>query len=123
MTATQHADPSLGFETGALLDDPIDEEEVRAAIKALRNNKAPGLDWLPVYTFKKFPCLLISFTTALFNRLLEQEGFPDIWSTGLIKPMHKKGDRKSPNNYRGITLLSKIFTAVIRDRLWYWEVK
>ena len=41
----------------------------------------------------------------------------------MIKPIHKKGDRKSPNNYRGITLLpimSKIFTAIIRDRLWYW---
>ena len=38
-TATQHADPSPGFETDALLDDPIDEEEVRAAIKALKTTK------------------------------------------------------------------------------------
>ena len=55
-----------------MLDDPIDEEEVRAAIKALKNNKTPGLDGLPVSTFKMF---LISLTTALFNRLLEQEVF------------------------------------------------
>ena len=63
--ATHHVDSLPGFETDALLDGPIDEEKVRAAIKALKNNKAPGLDGLPASTFKMFPNHLISFTTAL----------------------------------------------------------
>ena len=119
----QQVNPIPGFETDAALDDPIDEEEVRTTIRALKNNKAPGLDGLPASTFKMFHSHLISFTTALFNKLLEQEVFPEAWSTGLIKPLYKKGDKKIPSNYRGITLLplmSKIFTAIIRDRLLYW---
>ena len=106
-----------------MLDQPIEEEEVISAIQALKRNKAPGVDGLLPEIFKSFNSQLISFITALFNKLLEQETYPDAWSTGIIKPIHKKGDKKNPNNYRGITLLpvlSKIFTAITRDRLVYW---
>ena len=33
-------------ETDEILDQPIEEEEVRAAIQALKRNKAPGMDGL-----------------------------------------------------------------------------
>ena len=62
----------------------------------------------------------ITFTTTLFNKLLEQESYPEIWSTGSIKPTLKKGDKKCPSNYRGITLLpvmGKLFFTILRDRL------
>ena len=81
------------------------------------------MDGLPPEIFKGFNSQLISFTTALFNKFLAQETYPDAWSTGIIKPIYKKGEKKNPNNYRGITLLpvlSKIFTAIMRDRLVYW---
>ena len=106
-----------------MLDQPITEEEETAAVKTLKRNKAPGGDGLLLEIFKCFNSQLISFITALFNKLLEQELYPDAWSTGIIIPIHKKGDKKNPNNYRGITLLpvlSKIFTAIIRDRLIDW---
>ena len=49
--------------------------------------------------------------------------FPEIWATGEIIPIHKKGDINDPSNYRGITLLSclgKLFTNVINNRLTAW---
>ena len=66
---------------------------------------------------------LVTFTTAFFNKLLEQESYPELWSSGSIIPIHKKGDRKIPSNYRGITLLpvmGKLYTSILRDRLEYW---
>ena len=114
---------SPGSETNPILDDSIDEEEVRSAINSLKNNKSPGNDGLPPSIFKAFNSQLINFTTKLFNSILIQGNFPDSWSVGLLKPIHKKGDKKIPSNYRGITILpvmSKIFTAILRDRISYW---
>ena len=46
---------------------------------------------------------------------------PDEWSQGMISPIYKnKGDKASPDNYRGITILScfgKLFTAILNNRL------
>ena len=98
-----------------MLDQPITEEEVTAAIQALKRNKAPGGDGLVPEIFKSFNSHLISFTTALFNKLLEQEMYPDAWSTGIIKPIYKKGDKRNPNNYRGITLLPVKVSEVTKE--------
>ena len=59
--------------TVPILDEPIDDMEVRAALKALKKNKAPGLDGLPPLVFKIFHDQLVTFATVLFNKLLEQE--------------------------------------------------
>ena len=40
-----------------------------------------------------------------------------------LVPIHKKGSLSSPNNYRGITLLSvlgKLFTRTVNNRLDNW---
>ena len=106
--------------TVPILDEPIDDMEVRAALKALKKNKAPGLDGLPPPVFKMFHNQLVMFATALFNKLLEQESYPEIWSSGSIKLIPKKVDRKCPSNYRGITLLpvmGKVFTTILRNWL------
>ena len=45
------------------------------------------------------------------------------WSTGVIVPIYKKGDKMKPENYRGITLtstLSKMFTYLLNQRLGQW---
>ena len=60
---------------------------------------------------------------TLFNKLYEIGYFPKEWSTGVIVPIYKKGDKKKPENYRGITLtstLSKMFTYLLNQRLGHW---
>lgn len=43
----------------------------------------------------------------LFNFILDTGIIPDEWVTGSIKAIYKNsGDKKSPDNYRGITILS-----------------
>ena len=56
-------------------------------------------------------------------RLYEIGYFPMEWSTGVIVPIYKKGDKMKPENYRGITLtstLSKMFTYLLNQRLGQW---
>ena len=66
------------------LDEPIDHDlEIRAALK---RNKAPGVYGLPV--FKMFHNQLVMFTATLFNKLLKQESYPEIRSSGSIKPVN-----------------------------------
>ena len=37
------------------------------------------------------------------------ETIPDEWRQGLIKPIHKSGPLNNIDNYRGITLTSKVY--------------
>ena len=56
---------------------------------------------------------------------MDEETYPENWSTGIITPIFKKGDRTLPKNYRGITLLptmGKIFTKILRERLLHGDV-
>ena len=57
------------------------------------------------------------------NNIFEIGHFPESWSEGYIIPLHKKGSINEVENYRGITLLSvlgKLFTRVINNRLGEW---
>ena len=45
---------------------------------------------------------------------------PRDWSRMLVTPIHRKGDRKDPANYRAILLLSipgKVFSKIILNRM------
>ena len=56
----------------------------------------------------------------LFNKILFSSEFPEHWITGMLLPVHKKGSKSSPKNYRGIMLLSclgKLFTSLLNERL------
>ena len=65
----------------------------------------------------------MDFLTDIFNSILSNEQFPEVWSCGIIVPIHKKGDTKCTGNYRGITLLpvlAKLFTSIMANRLQEW---
>ena len=68
--------------------------------------------------------ILLEPLEVLFNKVFESGKFPSDWSTGVIIPIHKKGDANDPNNYRGITLVScfaKLYTAILNNRLKQWS--
>ena len=48
----------------------------------------------------------------LFNFIISKGTFPDSWSTGMITPIFKSGNRSDPSNYRGI-LCYKLFRKII----------
>ena len=113
-----HCDPI--FEE---LDSQITSEEVKKCINALNSGKACGMDNLLNEYFIEAGDILLSHLTDLFNILLDTGYFPDGWTEGIIIPLFKKGDENDVNNFRGITLVScvsKVFTAVLNNRINNW---
>ena len=97
------------------------ESEVIRQIRKLKNNKAPGIDLILNELLKSSTRHIVMLIVRLSNLVLETGIVPSDWSVGLIKPLFKgKGSPQSPDNYRGITLLScvgKLFTAVLNERI------
>ena len=58
--------------------------------------------------------------TILFTKSLERGVFPGRWAEANIVPIHKKGSRKLPENYRSVSLLplfGKIMERCVYDTL------
>ena len=54
---------------------------------------------------------------TIFNAMLETGCFPDILCNALIVPVHKKGSLSEPQNFRGISCMTKLFTSVLNMHL------
>ena len=101
----------------------IDFDEVDDAIKCLKNGKACGMDGVSPEIIKTAPNNVIQTMHDLFQKCFTLGIFPDQWRVGLIHPVYKKGDKKSPSSYRPISLLcitNKIFIRILNNRLCCW---
>ena len=107
-----------------ILNQRISENEIVAAMNAMANGKAPGLDGVTIEMFKAAKQFWIPLLSTLFNRIFDTGNYPKEWAKAMICPIHKKGSRFDPTNYRGISLLSvcsKIFTKLLNNRLEKWS--
>ena len=105
------------------LDQAISVEEVEAAARSLKNDKAAGPDRLIGEFFKFGINEIVPFLTKFFNTLFDYGLYPDSWTEAIIQPLHKKGDTTNPNNYRGISLLnlcSKMYSFILNKRITKW---
>ena len=105
------------------LDEEISIEEIKTAIKQLKNNKSGGPDRLLNNFFSCGTDVLPEYLHKLFNVLFDKGYFPSSWAESHTIPIHKKGSVDSPENYRGVTLLStlgKLFTKILNSgrKLW-----
>jgi hypothetical protein len=107
------------------LNTPITTGEIREAISRMKRNKAScPVDNLLNEYFIETADILTGHITDCFNKIFDSGFFPESWSYGYIVPLYKKGNKNSPNNYRGITLISnfgKLFTSVLTKRVENWS--
>ena len=107
------------------LDHEITEQEIRQAVKKLKNKKSPFVDKIRNEMIKASLESLMPVYIKLFNLILRSGKMPDIWCQGLITPIYKSGDRSDPTNYRGICVsscLGKLFCSILNQRLYlYFE--
>ena len=115
-------DPSVGNE----LDMGISEAEIILALRALKMNKAVGVDGLPGELLKAGLSDRISlspFGRLIWHlcRLWWRSGFtPESLGRVRIVSLHKKGDKEDPGNYRGISITSsvyKVYASVLARRI------
>lgn len=99
---------------------PATGSEVLRTIQNLQNNKSKSYDSITTDCVKKIAFNLVDILTILINRCFETGTFPDCLKIAVIVPIHKKGSRSDPNNYRPISLLSifsKIIEKLLKSRL------
>ena len=99
---------------------PVSLAEVKAALKKLKNSKAPGICTITAEMLKAGGDNMSLWLTEIINHVWIHERLPDDWRRGIILPFWKsKGDQLVCSNHRGITLLSipgKLFTRILLSR-------
>lgn len=94
--------------------------EVKAAIKSLKNRKAPGADQVTAEMIKTGGDVLLQWLHALILQVWRSAKIPSMWKKAIIVPILKEGDSRECKNYQGISLLSivgKVFMKIIQSRL------
>ena len=109
---------SLSDKIECELNSDVSIQEVEEAIRKLNTGKAVSTDGiLNEFLINANPSLL-EVITKIFNSCHTHDCYP--WNTSLSTPLHKKGDRYDPNNYRAIAVgsnLDKLFSSILLHRL------
>ena len=103
-----------------ILNGKIKLDEVEKAPGRIRKGEASGIDGIPIELYSSDIKYFTPLLTTLFNTIFVLADYPDDWAQGLIYPVHKKGDKSDPQNYRKVSLipsLAKVFESVLENRL------
>ena len=106
-----------------ILDNPIEPIEVTNRIAQMKAEKSCGLDGIPPGIFKLLTPQWILLITSLFNLIFSSATYPISWTKAKLVMLFKQGNRKDPNNYRGISVINsiaKLFDMVLCNRLELW---
>ena len=114
------------------LNGRVSSREVNGALKKLKPGKSAGPAGIPAEFFKlaidrmkpeqpfwDFDSRMGQALTAIINRLF-QNGIPKQWNEAWVISIHKSGDPRDVNNYRGISLIDvlvKLTTRIVTNRL------
>lgn len=134
--STGHSRESIEYWNGRLglgpcrrplqeLNEDITRDEMLAALRHIKNRKAPGKDGIPAEFFKLLvhsnqPSKLGDVLFGLLQWQWSMGFIPDIWRESVVVSIPKKGDLTDANNYRGISLMStalKVLIVILTRRL------
>ena len=96
------------------------KEEVEKALQAIKKNKSPGTDNVPVELLKNSGDEGIRVLTSLCQRIWDTRLWPEDWKSTVYIPIPKKGDPRDCADYRTIAQIShasKILLKVIQGRM------
>ena len=107
------------------LNDSEDEpppllDEVRKAIKELKNDKSPGIDEVAAELIKNAGESVEYFFYKLCMKIWNERRWPEDWVKSVFIPIPKKGDTLQCSNNRTIALIShssKILLKIIAERM------
>ena len=98
-----------------------DAREVALLLHQLDPKKSAGDDGIPTRLLKLASQELSQSLSELFNISFSRADQPQNWRDATVTPIHKKGARDTPTNYRPISLLSvvsKVQERIVHRRLY-----
>ena len=98
----------------------ITPEMVEKKLEKLNIYKSSGPDGIHPHVLQKTAKAMSVPLTHIFQQSLETGEVPEDWRTANVTPIHKKGDRTEPSNYRPVSLTSqvcKVMETLIRDKI------
>ena len=99
----------------------VSVECVREILSSVDRHKACGPDNISGRIIRECADELAVPVTKLCNLSFEQSVVPDVWKCANVVPIHKKGARSSPANYRSVSLMpifSKVMERVVFTSLY-----
>ena len=105
-----------------MTDEVLDftTEDVEAAIKDLKNSSASGPDGVPAVLLRNCSQALAGPLASMWKWSFREGVVPAFYKMSLVTPLHKKGDKITPGNYRPVSLTShivKVFERVLKKIL------
>ena len=89
-------------------------------LEKLNVNKSCGPDNLHPHLLQKTARTISEPLKIIFDKSLRDGECPSDWRTANVTPIHKKGDRTDPNNYRPVSLTSqvcKVLETLVREKI------
>ena len=93
----------------------ITQEEVQTALRALPNDKAPGIDETPTELWKSSGEEGVTFLWKLCDKIWRCKEWPMDWCRGMFMPIYKKGNMKECMNL--MVHASKVLLKIIVSRI------
>jgi hypothetical protein len=89
-------------------------------LKELKIDAAPGPDGISPKVLKETRYEIAEPLRNLFVKSLDQCSVPKDWKIATVTPIHKKGPKSEPSNYRPVSLTSipcKVMESIIKDNM------
>ena len=86
----------------------------------MKNKKSYGLDGISNEILNCCSPVIEPAIAGAFNKCIEERTFSKCLKIAKVVPIFKKGDRRNPENYRPISLLSsisKVFEKLLQSRM------
>ena len=95
----------------------INRDDIKTRLEKLNVTKTSGPDNLHPFVLQKTARATCVPLEKIFNKSLSTGECPTDWRSANVAPIHKKGDRTDPSNYRPISLTSqvcKVLESIVR---------
>ena len=99
---------------------PVTEDEVSNIVVSLDPKKSSGPSEISTKCLQLTIPSMAASVARILNLSLQSGCVPSNWKAANVTPIHKKGDKQNPNNYRPISVIpvmGKILERVVYTRL------
>ena len=120
ISITENSSLPAHFQENTFALQQTNVETVTKILKDFDQRKATGIDGLSVKFLQLIMEDISSVLTRIINKSISSGIIPCRWKQAIIKPIHKKGSKEDPNNFRPISILpvmSKVLEKVVSSQL------